>query len=113
MTQKENVCQIGFETNREEDNDAREKLTIARISMLLQQPWFGSMATRLILQNADSWCPTLATDGRHFFYNSKFVGLLSNEQAMFGFGHEFLHNVYAHIDRTKDNNFHPQLSHDH
>ena len=49
-----------------------EKLTGARIALLLKQPFFGNMATRMQLQEAD-WCPTAATDGKHFYYNPEFI----------------------------------------
>ena len=50
-----------------------EKITRARISMLLQAPFFGNLATRLILVDATDWCPTAATDGRYFYYNRDFI----------------------------------------
>ena len=37
----------GFETVKEEDIQAREALTTARVKMLLKTSWFGTMATRL------------------------------------------------------------------
>ena len=67
---------VGFETVREEDFAAREKLTTARVALLLKASFFGNMATRLPLVNADAWLPTAATDGRFFYYNSKFINML-------------------------------------
>lgn len=61
---------VGFETVPAEDYEAREKLTTARVALLMKAPWFGNMATRLPLVNADEWLPTAATDGRYFYYNS-------------------------------------------
>lgn len=78
------------------DAKVMEKLITARIGLLLRAPFFGSLATRLIIKNADDWCATLATDGRFFYYNSEFVNSLSVKQTEFGFGHEVLHNVYEH-----------------
>ena len=68
---------VGFETVPSEDAEAREKLTTARIGLLLKASWFGSMAIRLPLVNADAWLPTAATDGRYFYYNSKFILMLA------------------------------------
>ncbi|MCX7592708.1 MAG: VWA-like domain-containing protein [Fischerella sp.] len=79
------------------DAQAREKLITARIGLLLRAPFFGNLATRLELVNADDWLPTLAVDGRRFYYNSHFVNLLSLREVEFGFGHEVLHCVYDHI----------------
>ena len=59
-----------------------EKLTGARIALLLKQPFFGNMATRMQLQEAD-WCPTAATDGRNFYYNPEFIDSLTPKQTEF------------------------------
>jgi predicted metal-dependent peptidase len=72
-----------------------EKLTTARIGLLIRQPFFGSMATRLKLVRDDSM-PTAATDGRHFYYNLEFIAGLTTKQTEFLFGHEVLHNVFEH-----------------
>ena len=53
---------VGFETDPAEDALAREMLTTARIALLLKASFFGNMATRLPLVNADAWLPTAATD---------------------------------------------------
>ena len=76
-----------------------EKLTTARVGLLLKQPFFGNMATRMKLVNADDWCPTAATDGRSFFYNSKFVNSLNAKELEFLFGHEIGHCVFDHFGR--------------
>jgi len=90
------------------DAEAREKLITARIGLLLRAPFFGNLATRLTLLNADDWCPTAATDGRKFYYNSEFIKKLPAKQVEFLFGHEVLHNVYDHLARRGDRD--PQLS---
>lgn len=95
------------ETNPRIDTAAREKLITARVGLLLKAPFFGNLATRLILQNADAWCPTAATEGRHFFYNSEFINKLSLKECEFLFGHEVLHVVYDHMGRRGDRD--PQL----
>jgi predicted metal-dependent peptidase len=60
------------------------------------------LATRLKLVNADEWCPTAATDGRHFYYNSRFIDMLKPKEVEFLFGHEVLHCVYDHFGRKGD-----------
>jgi len=87
-------------TDPKEDRLARDKLTSARVSLLLKQPFFGNMATRLTLTNADEWMPTAATDGRRFYYNAKFVNMLERKEVEFLFGHEVLHCCYDHILRA-------------
>jgi len=101
---------VGFETIKAEDLEARERLTTARVKMLLKTSWFGTMATRLPLVNADAWLPTAATDGRYFYYNSKFILRLKPGELIFLFGHEVLHNVYDHLGRSKHNKHNPTLA---
>jgi len=81
------------------DRAVREKLTTARIGLLLRAPFFGNLATRLELVNADSWCQTAATNGRKFYYNCEFVNKLKPKELEFLFGHEVLHTVYDHMGR--------------
>lgn len=89
------------------DRDVREKLVTARVGMLLRASFFGNLATRLKLVNADEWLSTAATDGRHFYYNSRFVDMLKPKEIEFLFGHEVLHCVYDHFGRRGDRD--PQL----
>jgi predicted metal-dependent peptidase len=89
-------------TNPRVDTAAREKLITARVGLLLKAPFFGNLATRLVLTNADAWCPTAATEGRNFFYNSEFINRLSLKECEFLFGHEVLHVVYDHMGRRGD-----------
>jgi len=79
------------------DQQIIDKLVTARIALLLKHPFFGNLATRLKLVNADSWIPTAGTDGRHFYYNTKFIDSLTPKEAEFLFGHEVLHNVFEHM----------------
>ena len=84
------------------DANVREKLITARIALLLKAPFFGNLATRLKLVNADEWLSTAATDGRNFYYNSEFVNKLLQKQVEFLVGHEVLHVVYDHMGRRQD-----------
>ena len=91
------------------DAKAIDRLITARIGLLLKAPFFGNLATRMKLINADEWCPTAATDGRNFYYNAEFINLLSNKEVEFLLGHELLHAVYDHIGRRTARHD-PQLS---
>jgi predicted metal-dependent peptidase len=84
------------------DREVREKLITARVGLLLRASFFGNLATRLKLVNADEWCPTAATDGRNFYYNSRFIDMLRPKEVEFLFGHEVLHCVYDHFGRRGD-----------
>ena len=77
-----------------------DKLTTARVGLLLKAPFFGNMATRMQLIQADEWCPTAATNGRNFYYNTKFVEKLSVKKLEFLFGHEICHCVFDHFGRV-------------
>jgi predicted metal-dependent peptidase len=95
------------ETDPKIDRIVREKLITARVGLLLKASFFGNLATRLKLVNADEWCGTAATDGRNFYYNSRFIQLLRPKEIEFLFGHEVLHCVYDHFGRRGDRD--PQL----
>lgn len=97
---------IPFDAKR--DAAVREKLITARIALLLKAPFFGNLATRMKLINADDWCSTAATDGRNFYYCTEFVEKLPPKQLEFLFGHEVLHVVYDHMGRRQDR--HPKIS---
>jgi predicted metal-dependent peptidase len=84
------------------DREIREKLITARVGLLLRASFFGNLATRLKLINADEWCTTAATDGRNFYYNSRFIDMLKPKEVEFLFGHEVLHCVYDHFGRKGD-----------
>jgi len=84
------------------DAQARERLVMARIGLLLKHSFFGNLATRLTLTNADEWLTTAATDGRRFYYNSRFVMMLKQKEVEFLVGHEVLHVVYDHLGRRID-----------
>ena len=91
------------EYNAARDAQARDRLIQARVAMLIKHDFWGKMATRMRLINADAWCGTLATDGKNFYYNSEFVlSLGSIDKVIFGFAHEVLHCIYDHIPRTGD-----------
>ena len=91
-------------TDSKIDFQARERLVTARIGLLLRHSFFGNLATRMQLVNADEWCSTAATDGLKFYYNSRFIMMLKPKEVEFLVGHEVLHVVYDHMGRrgTRD-----------
>lgn len=102
MATTSSKSKTGTVTSPEVDVKAREKLVIARIGLLLHEPFYGNLATRLELVNADEWLGTCAVDGRRFFYNSEFVNKLNPAELQFVFGHEVLHCAYDHLGRRGD-----------
>jgi predicted metal-dependent peptidase len=94
-------------TDTKIDHQARERLVTARIGLLLRHSFFGNLATRLQLINADDWCATAATDGRKFYYNSRFINMLKPKEVEFLVAHEVLHVVYDHFGRRGERD--PQI----
>ena len=85
----------------QEDHEIRERIVQSRVRLLLKHPFFGNLATRLKLKNADDWCPTAATDGMHLFYNREFITPLTSDELDFLIGHEVMHCVYDHMERRE------------
>ena len=86
------------------DEQVLDYLIRARVKLLISAPFFGTIATRLKFIDASKWCPTAATDGKNFYYNKDFVAALQDkdeEQVVFLVGHEVLHCVYDHMDKTR------------
>lgn len=103
---------IEFPETKLTSAEIEDKLIKARIEMLISAPFFGNLATRLGLRDATKWCPTIATDGKYFYYNRNFVAALANhddDQVVFGVGHEVLHCVYDHMDPERRGDRHPVL----
>ena len=84
-----------------------DKIIVARVSLLLKHPFFGNMATRLKIQEAEKWLPTAATDGRHIYFNREFFEKLTVKQVEFVIAHEILHNVFDHMTRRESRD--PQI----
>ena len=98
----EAIPYIPIPTIPSQDRKVREILVTARVGLLLKASFFGNLATRLKLVNADEWCGTAATDGRNFYYNTRFIEMLKPKEVEFLFGHEVLHCVYDHMGRKGD-----------
>jgi predicted metal-dependent peptidase len=89
------------------DAQARELFTHARTELVLKHSFFGNLALRLKLVNADDWCATAATDGRNLYYNSRFINLLKKKELVFLVAHEVLHVCYDHMGRRGERD--PQI----
>jgi predicted metal-dependent peptidase len=94
-------------TDKTVDAKAREALITARVVLVMKHPFFGNLATRLKLTNADEWCGTAATDGVHLYYNSRFIMKLRTKEVQFLVAHEIMHLVYDHLNRRDERN--PQI----
>jgi predicted metal-dependent peptidase len=74
---------------------AHGKFIAARTSLILEQPFFGSLALRLKVQ-ADPTCKTAWVDGRTLGYNPAFVDSLSHGELVGLVAHEVLHVALGH-----------------
>lgn len=81
-----------------------DKIIVARVGLLLRHPFFGNMATRLKIEEAEEWCGTAATDGRHIWFNREFFEKMTTKQIEFVIAHEILHNVFDHMSRREGRN---------
>jgi len=78
------------------------KLSAARTKLILDKPFLGALVLRLPLKEADpEWCPTIATDARHFYYNAEYIDALKPAHLQFVLAHEALHCALSHFARRQ------------
>ena len=82
-----------------------QRLVRARTQLLLNHPFFGTLAIRLKLLPGD--LPTMATDGRRIVYNPQFVQQLKPAELEGVLAHEVMHCALAHHCRRGNRN--PQI----
>jgi predicted metal-dependent peptidase len=84
---------------------AVDKIIIARVAAMFNQPFWGRLVPRLAIEDATDagWCPTAATDGEKLYINRDFVNALPNHnQVLFLIAHEIGHCVLDHFTRRGD-----------
>lgn len=91
--------------------EVAKKIVKARAGLIIDQPFFGTLALRLLLKvmspeieagfKARGLKPTLAVDGRTIYYNEAFIDSLDVNLTKSAFAHEVGHCVYDHIGRRK------------
>jgi predicted metal-dependent peptidase len=72
-----------------------QRLSKCRTRLLLDSPWFGSLAMRLKMESAPG-LGTFATDGTRILYDPLFAESLTDEEIIFVLAHEVLHNALLH-----------------
>ena len=82
------------------DTATAQKLTRARVQLLLMQPFFGTLCLRLKLIPGD--LPTMATDGSRIAYNPTFVDQLKPAELEGTLAHEVMHCALGHQCRRGD-----------
>jgi len=78
--------------------DVITKIKKARLQLLFNQPFFGTLTMQLPIETAD-WIPTAAVDGRKIYVNLEFFSTLSVDEIVFVLCHEVMHVVYDHLGR--------------
>lgn len=82
---------------------AAEDLESARVRLLLDQPFIGSILIRLnLVPVVDFRCPTAATDGQNIFVNPGFYLKLHPGERRFLLAHEVWHIVSLHFLRRQN-----------
>jgi len=79
--------------------DEMQRMKRARTMLLLHYPFFGYLAAKLKIVESTAY-PTMATDGRHIFFNPDFTKKLSANQTLTGIAHEVMHNACEHFSRA-------------
>lgn len=82
---------------------AKTKIVRARVKLLLDQPFFGTLTTYLIPEE-DTTTPTVATDCRYLYYNPSFIESLEDSEVEFVLCHEVLHCAFQHFIRQGHRN---------
>ena len=81
-----------------EDEEMYDELRVAKSLLLTRYPFWGilGLALRMIEVNSPK-LPTLATDGKHIFYNPEFIrSLAGRDERVFAVAHEIFHALYDH-----------------
>ena len=78
-----------------------EKITKARIQLMLGEPFLSSSVARFPVVDGTNtgWCDTMCTDGYTIFINANFCEPLDVDEVCFVFAHEVVHCMFGHIDR--------------
>ena len=88
-----------------EDLHAKTRLLKARADLVLNHPFFASLAMRLTLKE-DRTCTTAWTDGKTFGYNPNYINILPREKLVGLSAHTVMHPACNHHLRGKDKDPH-------
>jgi predicted metal-dependent peptidase len=75
--------------------EALDRITRARVGMLLDNPFFGSLTMHLRAV-VDETRPTFSTDGKSLHFNPKFLDQLSDAELKTVLAHEVMHCALMH-----------------
>ncbi len=78
--------------------NAQDKLSKAKAKLLVEQPAFGHIVSRMrFTQNDD--IQNCISDGKSFEYNDEFIESASDEELAFALSHAALHKILNHTTR--------------
>jgi len=80
---------------------AEARIVKARVGLLFDSPFFGTLALRLKLVPA-TWHPTMGVDMKRLIFNPDFVEELNDAELLGVVAHEVMHCVFEHPLRRKD-----------
>ena len=79
---------------------AEERIKRMRTRLLLDNPWFGTLALKITPTLTDEkQCPTMATDGTRLYYSETFVKSLTDAELVGVLAHEVMHCAMLHMYR--------------
>ena len=89
-------------------SEIAEKISRARLQLMLRNPYLAGAVARLPMREAIDmpWCQTMATDGYNIFWNAEFCASLNEEELSGVIAHELLHCILGHNDRRDERDRH-------
>jgi predicted metal-dependent peptidase len=83
--------------------DAERLITRARVALLIDQPWFGTLAMKLVIEDGmDKGVDTMATDGTRLYYHPGFTAGLTPQELQGVMAHEVMHCAMLHMFRREN-----------
>src|SRR6266404_534597 len=80
------------------NNEAAKKITRARTALILDEPFFGTLALRLRMTENNAQ-PTATVDGVTMKYNADYINAITHEECKGLICHEVLHVANGHTWR--------------
>jgi len=79
----------------------QQRITAVRTRLLLDFPWFGTLAMRLKIEESID-CPTFRVDGTTMEYNAEFMSKLTDSELTAVLAHEVMHCALLHPYRREN-----------
>jgi len=89
------------EMSKDREDKVKDKVTRARVQMLMSMPFFGILILSLEME-VDYTINTAATDGKKIYYNPYFIENMSEGEVNWVIVHEVMHPALKHLFRKGD-----------